>query len=314
MDQIFNELSANGCYEDKYAASAGMERMLRLSSNLAECGFSRVLRVIEGFSHLPIAPGYSISQWARDNSIGADRDLQRQLLTSATRAPYVEQFIADAEQDYLIEFKFDNQLAMGLGLAYLWGSSVLSLDSDARFSQPYIEVVFHQLCDHNESTETVSVSSVSSSVQLEEACRSLQERQIAGVDSGKSLVEQLPTLFSYLACGKEAVKQLSALKGSEQFFQEIIRHLVILNTTMQCWSAGPFDPQGLTWSPESESTLNQFAASRQFVCTDGESRQFSLHTKMMSANQRIHFYPVVEKKLVHIGYVGKHLPTARHRT
>ena len=314
MDQIFNELSANGSYTNKYAANVGMERMLRLSNGLGKCGFSRDLRVIEGFNQLSIAPGYSIVQWAMDKSIGADRELQRQLLTSATKAPYVEHFISDAEQDDLYEFKFCGHTALGLGLAYLWGSSVLSLDGDARFSPPNIDVEFYQLHEDSESTETVSVCSVSSLDQLKAVCHALKNAQIANVENGKSLVEQFSVLFSSLACGNEAAKQLSALSGSEQFFQEIIRHFSILNATMQSWNEGPFNPQGITWSPESEPTLKQFAKSRLFVCADDVSRQFSLHTKILSANQRIHYYPELKNKIVHIGYIGKHLPTVRHRT
>ncbi len=119
MDQVFNELSANASYKDKYAASLGMQRMLRLSFELGDCGYNRVMRVVETFSQLLIAPGYSIAQWARDKTIGADRDLQRYLLISATQAPYVEQFIAYAEQDLVIEFSYKDQPALGLGLAYV---------------------------------------------------------------------------------------------------------------------------------------------------------------------------------------------------
>lgn len=314
MDQIFNELSANGSYANKYEASAGMERMLRLSNDLTHCGFSRNLRVVERFPELLIAPDYSIHQWSTDRSIGVDRDLQRQLMSIVTRAPYLEELIADEEHDSLFEFKFDGQLVYGLGLAYLWESFALSMDGDVQFSQSNIDVEFYQVCDNIQSSRIISVNLVSNSDQLEAVCSSLKKTQIANVDNGKSLVEQLPILFPNLACGGEAIKQLSALNGCEQFFQDIIQHFFILNNTIQNWSAGPFIPQGIKWSRDSEATLNQFAHSRQFCCNDGKTRQFSLHTKIMSANRRIYFDPEIEKKVVHIGYVGKHLPTVLYRT
>jgi hypothetical protein len=313
MDQIFNELSAGDGYADKYAASQGMERLMRLTHQLSQCGFHRVLRVVEGFSQLTISPGYTMSQWGRDRTIGADRDLQRLFLTVTGKSPYIEQFLADAEDNALIEFKYQNQIAFGLGLAYLWGSAALSLDGDVRFTQPSIDMVCYQLRENTESNEMVSVRLIYSIESLVAACSALQEKQIAGIDNGKQLIAKMSALFTHIACGVEAVKQLSYLTGSEQFFPEIIRHLSILNTTMEQWRSGPFEPKGLTWSPESESTSNQFSASRQFVCQDAVNRQFSLHTKMKSANQRIYYFPEFDKRVVHIGYVGVHLPTTKFK-
>lgn len=314
MDQIFNELSANGSYADKYAASAGMERMLRLSLALNRCGFSRSLRLIEGAGQLQLSSDYTLSEWSNDRSAGANRDLQRLFLTSASRAPYVEQFIADAEQDCLIEFKFQGQSAMGPGLAHLWGIPVLSLDGDSLFTTPSFAIEYQQICADNETSETVNVISVTHADQIDPICQSLQSSQIAGITDGRKLVASLPDLFPNLVCSSNAASQMMELTGSEQFFQEVIRHLSILNATMGKWDGGIFEPLGLTWSPESGLTLSQFGKTREFVCADGICRQFSLHTKMKSANQRIYFYPEPEKRRVHIGYVGKHLPTTNFRT
>lgn len=314
MDQIFNELSADGCYADKYAANSGIESLMRLFNMLTECGFNRVLRVVEGFGQLPIAPNYSIVEWATDRSIGANRDLQRLLLTTAGKAPYVEKFISDAEGGCSVEFNYQGQPALGLGLAHLWESSALSLDGLAHFKAPFIDIDFHEICDDSESNSVVSVSSVSSPCHVEATCLLLKQKQKAGITNGELLLEKLPALFPHLNCGSEAARQISALSGGEQFFHEVIRHLSVLNTTMESWTGGAFNPQGLTWSTESESTLNHFSECRQFKCTDGQVRLFSQHTKMLSANQRIHYYPLIDEKIVHIGYVGKHLPTARHKT
>lgn len=314
MDQIFNELSANGSYADKYAASLGIERMLELSQGLKNCGYNSTLRVVENFCQLDLSPGYTIHQWVRDRSIGANRDLQRALLTFATRAPYVEQFIADTEKDAIVEFLFEGQVSYGLGLAYLWNSSALSLDGDAQFLSDRIPLQFHRLDEMQETTESIAVSSISTPMQLADACNRLRTSQIASIDSGEALVSLLPELFAFLKFSPQTEKQMSALSGREQYFPEIVRHLAVIDQTMSEWHSGTFDPQEITWSPESSSTLQQFAAPRTIVCQDGVSRLFSFHSKLMSANQRIHFYPVTSDRVVHIGYIGKHLPTSRHRT
>ncbi len=132
--------------------------------------------------------------------------------------------------------------------------------------------------------------------------------------NGSKLLEQSERLFPNLSFSQKAQKQLLELTGSEQYFQEIVRHIKVLNETMKSWSNGPFEPQGITWNPESEPTLNQYATTRQFKCSDGVVRLFSYHSKLMSANKRIHFYPITEHHIVHIGYVGDHLPTPTYKT
>lgn len=314
MDQIFNELSVSECYENKYAANAGIERMMMLISALSHCGFNLVLRVVQSFSNLFISPDYTMSEWARDRTVNANRDLQRLFLTATTKSPYIEELIADTEDNCLIEFKYEDQPALGLGLAYLWKTAVVSMDCDIRFTQPTVVVELYKICNSASYSQSISVESIYSFDQLQAACSASHEKQIASVDNGKALVKLLPTIFAHISCADDAISQLSNLTGSEQFFREIIRHFSILNHTMSQWDGGLFDPKGLTWSSESESTLNQFGKYRQFVCTDGNLRQFSLHTKIIASNQRIYYYPDFVKKVIHVGYVGSHLPTTRFKT
>jgi hypothetical protein len=134
------------------------------------------------------------------------------------------------------------------------------------------------------------------------------------IKSGKDLVEKTDTLYSYLRLSKNSIQQMNALSGNEQYFHEIIRHLEILNDTMSEWSEGVYQPGGIIWSPDSQTTMQQFGKQREFVCFDGEKRRFSLHSKLMGAIKRIYFMPILRDKVVHIGYVGDHLPTTTYRT
>jgi len=110
-----------------------------------------------------------------------------------------------------------------------------------------------------------------------------------------------------------ASKQIEELRGSEQFFPEVIRHLRILNKTMAAYTDGPFEPTAINWSVDSHSTLEQYSDCRTFRCNDGNNRTFSYHSKILSANKRIYFFPFVDEKVVHIGYIGDHLPTVKYR-
>ncbi|MCY4046513.1 MAG: hypothetical protein OXF42_00145 [Candidatus Dadabacteria bacterium] len=316
MDQIFNELSANGSYDSKYSACAGMENLACLSLEMAKIGFSGKLRTVQNFHQLPIAPDFTISDWANEKK-GVDKEKRQWLLFSATQHPYIEDFMEKEQDNSLVEFKFDCKKCLGLGLAFLWDCGALSLDGDERFRQDAVEASLYQIDSNDkESTETVKILSWYSREQLPSIRDVLVKSERKSISDGEGLLSKSLSLFPALSIGQKASKQLQTFKGSEQHFQEIIRHFSVLNETMRNWKSGPFAPQGVSWSPESQPTMEQFAKEREFICSDREKRTFSLHSRISSANAnlRIYFLPDTSNKTVHIGYVGTHLPTVKHRT
>lgn len=314
MDLIFNELSASGGYDSRYSASKGIQRLILLSKELIKIGFSGYLRTVENFSQLLLASGYTIHQWATDREVGADRDMQRWLLTFAAKAPYIDQFINQAEDGTLIEFTFNDEVCAGLGLAYLWKSGALSLDADNRFTLSDISLKLYQIDSDGESESVVKVESIYKIEQLATWRKELDHNRLIRISSGDAFISDCEDIFPYLSIGDKASKQIRELTGSEIYFREVIRHFHVLNQTMGAWSEGPFNPNEINWSPETSSTLDRYGDQRTFICKDGESRVFSFHSKLMSANKRIHFYPVTEARIVYIGYVGNHLQTTRYRT
>lgn len=314
MDQVFNELSANGCYDDIYSANAGMESLVNLSRELSKIGFSNKLRTVENFRQLLLAHEYTIQNWATDRTVGANRDLQRWLLTSTTKTPYIETLLEEEQSHRVFEFKYDEKQCYGFGLAYLSDCGAISLNGDPRFSQPEVSISFLEIGNDYEVNKSISVTSIYNFEQLGDIKADLAKKNIEKIKNGKMLIKQIPVIFPFLEVARKAESQIESLSGSEQYFSDILRHFEILNETMAEWHGGRFEPQGIEWSTESESTLNQFSECRTFCCKDSIVRVFSLHSKIRGANQRIHFYPITERQLVHIGYVGKHLPTSNHRT
>src|SRR5690554_5910732 len=102
MDQVFNELSANGCYDDIYSANAGMESLVNLSRALSNIGFSNKLCTVEDFRQLLLTDEYTIQNWVTDRKVGADRDLQRWLLTSTTKSPYIEALLEEEQTNHRV--------------------------------------------------------------------------------------------------------------------------------------------------------------------------------------------------------------------
>lgn len=314
MDQVFNELSTSSrAYECKYKASEGIERLLLVSKRLKHFGFSNIIRTVENFAQLSVAPNYTIRDWAIDKNVGANIDLQRQLLTSATKSPYVESFVQEFEDSSILEFRFGDRIALGLGLANLWDIGALSLDCDERFCRAQIPLQKNEITeilDTNENIEVLSFYSIESINAVEEY---LKQKQYDKITSGDLLIELSPEVLPSIKFSIEAKDQIKGFTGTEQHFPEIIRHLSILNQFMMSWNRGAYTPEGMSWSTESKSTMDAYGDKRIFKCSDGISRQFQLHTKLYSSNQRIYFDPICDSKVVHIGYIGKHLPTVKYK-
>ena len=315
MDQVFNELSANGSYANKHEASEGMAKLSALSKSIADLGFSNTLRVTVDCGQRPLAPSYTIHQWGTDASIPRFKDVQRWILTCLTRAPYVHSILESEEGDSAMEFTVDGQVCLGLGLAHLWGCGALSLDSDERFKQSCVAVTYHQVGPNNQLAEdSVEVASWHSASQLQEIEECFHSLCLEGIGNGQQLVDDASKVLPNLAFSTSAIKQLIALTGREQHFQLAIRHLRVINQAMSGWTEGEFSPSGIKWSTESTSTLRRFFRRRHIKCADGKKRLFTNHSKLYSANWRIYFHADTTSRIVHIGYIGPHLPTTRYRT
>jgi hypothetical protein len=314
MDQIFNELSVSACYPDKFAAQEGMDLAIDVSVAMAKLGMSKNIRTTSDFTLRLLADGYSVAEWARDR-IG-NKEKKIYLLTFATKAPYIESFYEGKEQsDELFEFRFGQDLALGLGLAYLWNTSSISLSGDPRFIQENVILSEYRLTAEEVTNNNVSVFTFSNTHQVESHKDFILKSLQGAILNGQSLIENAQEMLPYLSFGPKTIDQVREFWGSEQFFHEVLNHLFILNKTMLEWTEGRFTPD-LDFSPESESTMNntEYAQKRLFLCKDGIERQFRLHSKIKSANKRIYFFPIPEQKIVHIGHVGDHLPTMKYGT
>lgn len=314
MDQIFNELSVSSCYQDKYSAQEGMELAIDVSVALAKLGMSKIIRTTSDFTLRCLAEGYSVAEWVRDKAGTKEKKLY--FLTYATKSPYIESFYTDNEQnDELFEFRFETDIAHGLGLAYLWNSSSISISGDQRFSQENVCLSECRVTPQEESYRTVSALTFSTTQQVLLHKEGILAKLRGTILNGKFLIENAYEMLSHLSFCQKAIEQILELRGSEQYFHEVVNHLFILNKTMLEWSGGSFSPE-LDFSTESESTMSnrEYAQKRFFLCKDEIERKFKLHSKIKSANKRIYFFPDTEQKKVHIGYVGDHLPTTRYGT
>jgi hypothetical protein len=67
-------------------------------------------------------------------------------------------------------------------------------------------------------------------------------------------------------------------------------------------------------SGEKETVRNdpRLRKVREFWLDSGEKVLFENHIKL-SSGFRIYFYPDPNQRRIHVGYIGRHLPTARYK-
>jgi hypothetical protein len=119
--------------------------------------------------------------------------------------------------------------------------------------------------------------------------------------NGTQLWEQRATLFPKLDFCDSRELQTKALGGDGARFREALRGLRDLQKYCDGWITPNFDIHSLNNSSgESEATLATYGDERRF---------FNWHAKR--GNSRIHFFDFPAQKRLLVGYVGKHLPTAK---
>lgn len=204
--------------------------------------------------------------------------------------------------------------AKGLGYAYENRLLPISFNNNSKWHQLFLDIELKELdpetTDIIEEKLTVihSWDSESSSNHLEFLKRQLSNEQVRiveAIDSGNDLWERREALFSSLKFCESTNNQISRLSGMT--LRNLCSRLMEMNNYFSNWEEGDFERSGFGGSPrlESNTRLDKFKNILTIKCIDGENRLFSLHCNYGSKDLRLHFYPDTEKRICHIGYIGK---------
>jgi hypothetical protein len=316
MDLVFNELSAQVAAPTITDSRESMAQLLKVVRQACKYGSSRTLRTTRDLLHQPLARGYLMSQWLNDCKV--DIEQRRFFKAIATKAPYLEQILGMEEdnQQAVFEFLHNKERALGLGVALLWESPALSLPGDSRFANDPVAITVRTLDETRETEQQAEVCCLSTVEQVVSRKTWLKARIQRDIRNGSDLWRMRHQLFPQLIFCASTERQITNLHGQEPYFQQVCRHLFVINTHFAEWTDGPLELQGIAWSEESKETLGhpQYGPTRRFVCPDGVERMFSLHSKPTGGTIRIYFLPIPNTKQAYVGYIGPHLPTIRYRT
>ena len=317
MEPILNELSVDKAYPNKFKARNGMRILIDVHRGVNRLGTARVLRTTEDFTDRHICSGYTVRQWMNDPQVPKEEKLYFKAI--GTRSPYIEEIFAKEENAVNIQMEctFNGTKALGLGVAYLKNSLTVSLDSAPQYCRDPLRVKVAQLSkDDDIIEEEIDVCNLSSTEQVDRRRPWLEQQLGVTVTNGSQIWAQRAELFSRLQFCEISRKQIQKLKGSEPYFQQIVRHLQAIDLFMSGWAGGPFELRSIPWSSESEPTLRhaRFGPQREFTCPDNVVRQFSFHSKPTGGLMRIYFLPIQNSGICYIGYVGRKLPTVEFPT
>ena len=310
LEMVFNELSLQMAADIRTARS-WMEAFIQAVNAATSHGVSRVIRTKNDIFDITLAVDYPLRCWLNDREV--DRDMQRYIKALTTKAPFWEDLPDLYDNVLACEFMFNDLEAQGLGVAYLLESLAVSLPSEESWNSALLTLNMNCISEDDQIEEkTVEVIHTSHHSHVAEHARWISERLRSDVQDGPDLWNRRVELFPSLVFCEVVGNQIQSL--SPTMLYPVVRGLFNLEAYCRDWSEGGFNPTQLATKATTETsrTLEEYGKERNFLCPGGKRCTFSWHIRLTPHGWRVYFHPEPRTKTMIIGYVGPHLPTARH--
>lgn len=307
---VFNELCLLNLDIDQYQTKTLMSQFIETIREILEQGLQAKLFLNVNFYKINLSSDYPLAQWLNDPKVDQG---EKDLILSLQFFEFNEIFDDKNEQE---AFECENYKSDPKGLIYAYKNESLciSLETNQLWNKSIISLLKIILQDEKLIEEYIEVKHASNKNHVIEHQQWIQECLHSDINNGLELWKQRNEIFPYLEFCQSVRKQLANLSLNHQQFRFLKNALEILNNSSRNWQEGSnFKVEGLDFSGESQSTLEQYWKERTFLCPDGEERTFEFHAKLKSFNCRIYIYPLQPQK-VYVGYIGKHLSTAKYKT
>jgi len=287
---------------------------------LDNIGVTRVLRSVRDAADRDIGEGRGLRNWCFEKR--TDRDSGRFLANRLDKQPFIDGengLFAVAEGNRAVEIIDSGQNVYGLGLAALTDGLALAMVTDQRQSPVRATLEITTTDGEEIIVEQHVLNVLVSEADVTSAASDIPDRVLATVRNGSQLLERFEELFPRLRLGQAAYNSIAALHGSELVFNQLRRHLRMLDSAAKTHTSGSFTVNGVSASVESQATLNHgvYGPQRDFPAPKSfEQRRWSWHTKFTGGHAARLYYDVEQLEgecVVLIGYFGKHLPTVNHR-
>lgn len=293
-----------------------MDALVRTLAEASRSGFARSLRTLETFSYQELAPGYTMAQWRNDPAV--ERDVRQLFVRYVTKAPLLEGVLHEIrERARGCEARFEDIEAKGLLVAFLLDTLAASVPSAPIWQTTRLSVRIVELEEDGSVCQTNEiVRNASSPSEVGEVAAIFTEARRQAARTGRDLVEQRPSLLPHLRFCGEVDAVLSGMGENDDRLSWVRARLFELNDACTSWTQGEYPHHSLAGRPSPESrSVNEnedLRRLRLFSCEDGQVRYFEWHLKNNFLNLRVHYSPKNDERIVLVGYIGRHLPTAQY--
>jgi hypothetical protein len=311
LELLFNELSWQRPAPSVDQARECAERFVLAMREAMYRGVKRVVRSTLDLQQLELGPAYYWWHWRMDPAVRLE--LRQYFRSVATKYPALLDEAEVEREMHSCDYFHDGRRAVGLGIACRIDSLALSMLSSNVWNTPTLVLEVHELRDDEIEQHAEEVRHASHPEHVRNTHSDWIKRRLASfVEDGAELWKRSSQFFPNLVFCEAVAEQMNELPTIA--IPSVMRGLFHLNDYARDWTSGGFEPRKVQCvvSPESPSTMREFAEDRTFLCPDGRSLTFSWHAKPGSS-WRVYFDPTVGPRRLLVGYVGKHLGTAKYR-
>lgn len=315
---VFNELSARNRANSRIEGRQWLDSMLLAIAGVMRGDPAELVSIGDQLWACELAVGYTVNDWLAT----AAPELRGLLLGIATKTEFpVEAGDALRDRFHLSEFHLSDGLesecspeARGLGAAYLLHGVGASLPSEPRWTQTHLALRHLWLDDGaHDREDTVDILNLAEPIQAVEVSGALLERsQDSLASDALELAARKEERFPHLRFGSAVDRQIGKLPTT--LLRRVVLKLMVLDHASREWRQDETmtSPQLTDSRPESRRTMEQYRHLRVFPDHEGRNRTYELHVSV-GQRYRIHLRVVPQPRVIEVGYVGKHLPTAKYR-
>lgn len=252
---------------------------------------------------------YSIGTWLNDPKV--NQDIKDKFLIITSSSPLIT--------DNDLEKRFEEEncyygkcLGKGIKAALICNTLCVNFLTKDCWNTNKLSVVHEYIDDDDIVSCEKEVCCFGNKYHVDSHIAWIQSLQLEDLKDGKELWEKRIDFFPNLIfC--DSIKQNLSRLGKSIDITNIIKKLRVLDKVSMQWESGCFSYEAINNTtnivihPESQMTLDNYAAARCFLLPNGKRIVFSLH--IICGNLRIYFYPDNQTCNIYVGYIGPHLRT-----
>lgn len=229
-----------------------------------------------------------------------DADTKNFLMHISDKSPYFDPPLA-------LNYFYDTDTAEGLGATFIYDAFSLSFPTATCWEQEKI-----QLTDEHDNAVTVLNIADEKSIEAAMSAYKSFEQRKQYVKEFSDLLAGDKTHFVHLKFSDKMERQLSLL--DKDCFLEVLEALCKFECLFDLGNINPGKLKEIfpKSSGESETVRsNPDLRSKRVFLFDGEQIDCLEHIKF-NDGLRIHYHANFKDRICYIGYIGRHLPTARY--